>query len=80
MFGTFSKIPNQYPCFKVCYPFKSLKYQCNLQEKTVWVHELVPMDLLNKVEEITMISLSILDNTNPVPLTICVLSPHAYVK
>jgi hypothetical protein len=29
------------------------------------------MDLLNKVEEIPMTNLSILYNTNPVPLAIC---------
>jgi hypothetical protein len=33
------------------------------------------MDLLNKVEEITMTNLSILYNTNLVPLVICVLPP-----
>jgi len=33
------------------------------------------MDLLDKVEEITMTSLSILYNTNPVPLAICVTTP-----
>jgi hypothetical protein len=31
------------------------------------------MDLFNKVEEIAMINLSVLYNTNPMPLAICVL-------
>jgi hypothetical protein len=51
----------------------SLKhYQCNVHEKKVQVFELIPMDLLDKAKEITMMNLSILYNTNPVPLTICV--------
>jgi hypothetical protein len=33
------------------------------------------MDLLDKVEEIAMTNLSILYNINPMPLTICALSP-----
>jgi hypothetical protein len=43
-----------------------------VKEKKVWVLELIPMDLLNKVEEIAMISPSVLYNTNLVPLAICV--------
>jgi hypothetical protein len=46
-----------------------------LQEKKVRVFELVPMDLLDKVEEIAMTNLSILYNTNPMPLAICAPSP-----
>jgi hypothetical protein len=46
-----------------------------LQEKMVQVFELIPMDLLNKVEEIAMTNLLVLNNTNPMPLVICVLSP-----
>jgi len=45
-----------------------------LQEKKVFL-KLVLMDLLNKVEEITMISPLILYNTNLVPLAICGLPP-----
>jgi hypothetical protein len=32
------------------------------------------MDLFNKAEKLTMYSLSILYNTNPMPLTICALT------
>jgi hypothetical protein len=46
-----------------------------LQEKKIWVLELVPMDLLDKVKEIAMIYLSILYDTNPVPLSISTLNP-----
>jgi hypothetical protein len=35
-----------------------------MQEKKVRVLELIPMDLLNKVEEIAMTSLLVLYNTN----------------
>jgi hypothetical protein len=45
-----------------------------VHEKKVWVFELVPMDLFDKVEEIVMTSLSILYNTNPMPLAICALT------
>jgi len=47
-----------------------------MQEKKVRVLELIPMDLLNKVEEIAMTSLLVLYNTNWVPLVIYVLPPH----
>jgi len=77
----FLQIPSLYPYFKVCCPFKSLnQYQCNLQEKKVQVHELVPMALLDKAEEIVMISLLVLYNTNPVPLAICALPPPVDVE
>jgi hypothetical protein len=42
-----------------------------LQEKTNKVFQLIPMDLFDKAKNITMISLSILYNTNLVPLAIC---------
>ncbi len=38
------------------------------------------MDLLDKAEEIVMISILVLYNTNPVPLTICALSPPTDVE
>jgi hypothetical protein len=41
--------------------------------KKVWVFELVPMDLFNKVEEIAMTSLFVLYSTNIVPLVISAL-------
>jgi len=46
-----------------------------VQEKKVWVLELVPMDLLDKVEEIAMTRLLVLYNTNLLPHAICVLPP-----
>jgi hypothetical protein len=42
-----------------------------VHEKKVWVLEFIPMDLLDKVEEITMTSLSIMYNKNPMSLAIC---------
>jgi hypothetical protein len=51
-----------------------------VKEKKVWVLEFIPMDLFNKVEEIAMISLSILYNTNSLPLAICVLPLLANLK
>jgi hypothetical protein len=51
-----------------------------VQEKKVQVPELVPMDLLDNVEDIAMTSLSILYNTNPVPLTICALTSAIDLK
>jgi hypothetical protein len=44
-----------------------------VQEEKVQVLELIPMDLLNKAEEIIMTSLLVLYNTNPMPLAICSL-------
>jgi hypothetical protein len=44
-------------------------------KKPVRVFELVPMDLLDKAKEITMMSLSILYNTNPMPLIIYASPP-----
>jgi len=44
-------------------------------EKKVKV-EFIPMDLLNNVEEITMMNLFFLYNINPVPLAICAPPPH----
>jgi hypothetical protein len=44
-----------------------------VQEKKVWVLELIPMDLLDKVEEIVMTILLVLYNINPMPLVICAL-------
>jgi hypothetical protein len=38
------------------------------------------MDLLDKAEEITMTNLSVLYNTNLVPLVICALPPPANFK
>ncbi len=76
MHGKFLCIPNLYPCFKVCCPFKSLnQYQFNVQNKKVEVLELVPMDLLNKAKEIAMMNQLVLYNTNPMPLVICVPPP-----
>jgi hypothetical protein len=46
-----------------------------VQEKKVRVFELIPINLFNKVKKIIMMSLSILYNTNPVPLAICALPP-----
>jgi hypothetical protein len=46
-----------------------------LQKKKVWVLGLVPMDLFDKVEKITMISLLILYNTNLIPFAICAQTP-----
>jgi hypothetical protein len=46
-----------------------------VQEKKVQVLKLIPIDLLNKVKEITMTSLLILYNTNLMPLMIYVLPP-----
>ncbi len=43
-----------------------------MQEKKIQVLELVPMDLLDKIEKIAMTSLLILYNTNLMPLVICV--------
>ncbi len=41
-----------------------------MQSKKVKVLKLVSMDLFNKIEDIIMMSLSILFNTNPMPLLI----------
>ncbi len=41
------------------------------------VLKLVPMDLFDKVEEIAMISLLVLYNTNLVPFAICASPPPA---
>jgi hypothetical protein len=38
------------------------------------------MDLLDKAEKITMMSLLILYNANPVPFAICVLPPLGETK
>ncbi len=46
-----------------------------MQEKKVRVLELIPMDLLDKVEEIAMTSLLVLYNTNLVPLVIYAMPP-----
>jgi hypothetical protein len=46
-----------------------------VQEKKIWVLELVLMDLLDKVEEISMTNLLILYNTYPAPLAICAPTP-----
>jgi hypothetical protein len=46
-----------------------------VQEKKVQVLKLIPIDLLNKVKEITMTSLLILYNTNLMPLMIYALPP-----
>jgi hypothetical protein len=46
-----------------------------VQEEKVQVFEVVPINLFNKAKEITMTSLSILYNTNPMPLAICALPP-----
>lgn len=51
-----------------------------MQEKKIWVLELVPMDLLDKVEEIAMTNLSILYNTNPVPLVIFIPTTAANLE
>jgi hypothetical protein len=48
--------------------------------KKVQVFEFVPMDLLNKVEEIAMTNLLVLYNTNPMPLVICALPLPANAK
>jgi hypothetical protein len=48
-----------------------------LQEKKVLVLKLVLMDLLDKLEEIAMISLLVLYNTNLVPFAICASPPPA---
>jgi hypothetical protein len=45
-----------------------------VHEKKVRVLKFVPMDLLDKAKKITMTSLSILYNTNPMPLAICALT------
>ncbi len=72
MLRMFLRVLNLCVCFKVCCPFRILKqYQCNLQEKKVWVPELIPMDLFGKAKEIAVISLLILYNINPMPLVIC---------
>jgi hypothetical protein len=40
---------------KFFYPFKNLnQYWCNVQEKKVWVFEIILMDLFDKVEKIAM--------------------------
>jgi hypothetical protein len=46
-----------------------------MEEKKVWVFELVPINLFDKAKEITMTNLLILYNTNLVPLVICALPP-----
>jgi len=51
-----------------------------VQKKKVQVLEFVPMDLLNKAENITMTNISILYNINWVPLTICVTPPLGKLK
>jgi hypothetical protein len=43
-----------------------------VKEKKVWVFELIPIDLINKVEEISMTNLPILYNINLVPF-VCAL-------
>ncbi len=73
--------PKSMCMIQVCYPFIILnQYQCNVHENKIQVLELVPMDLLDKVEEIVMTSLSILYNINLVPLAICALTLAAYLE
>jgi hypothetical protein len=45
-----------------------------VQEKKVWVFELIPIDLINKVEEISMTNLPILYNINLVPFVCAMLA------
>ncbi len=70
--GMLLQIPNLYPCFNVCCPFKNLnQYHCNVHEKKVQVLELIPIDLFDKAKEIAIISLLVLYNINPMALAIC---------
>jgi hypothetical protein len=51
-----------------------------VQEKKVRVLEFIPLNLLNKVEEIAITSLLVMYNTNPMPHVICAPSSPANVK
>jgi hypothetical protein len=51
-----------------------------VQEKKVRVLEFIPLNLLNKVEEIAITSLLVMYNTNPMPHAICALSSPTNVK
>jgi hypothetical protein len=76
MLGNFSCIPNLCSCIKVYCPFKTLnQFQNNVQERKFQLLELALMDLLNKVKKIAMTRLSVLYNTNLVPIVIYVSPP-----
>jgi len=51
-----------------------------MQENKAKVLELVLMDLFGNVVENAMTSLSVLYNTNPVPLMICVQPPPPKIE